>query len=184
MLEIVIILVLMLVGAAKKGRRTRRRAALVVLRYTFVLTLSTLANVTAVKVNVFTGNVTRDLFMQSIDCLWSMRDHTAGEGPIIVGFAHGDYTVTEIKECLEADTLSLADRIARERSTRWVRDGGIFDGLGGDTTLNDGRAKRTRLRFPIENGFNLAVWAYNQSGAALTTGATITGVGKAYAVRV
>ncbi len=183
MLEIFLIMICGLVGAAKKGRRSRKRASVVVLRFTFSLALDTLANVTVVKTNVFTGDSITKLFLLSIDCLWSLRDATAGQGPIAVGFAHEDYLTTEIKEALEADTLSTGDKIANEHSRRLIRDAGVFTGLGGDTTLNNGNAKRTKLRFTIEDGFNLAVWAYNQSGVTLTTGGVVRGVGKAYAIR-
>lgn len=114
-----------------------------------------------------------------------MRNHTGSEGPVTVGFAHGDYTVAEIKEALEANAgLSDSDQVAIEQARRKVRVAGHFTGLSTDEVLNDGKMLRTRLNFRLGDSDELAIWAYNQNGAALTTGSVVECMGKLYAKRI
>ncbi len=147
--------------------------------FTEATALSTLASVT-----VITGTSLpvsdNEYRVLSVSNLWSLRGMTPSEGPIVVGYAHGDYSVTEIKEALEAETMmTRGDKIAAERGNRLVRRVGIFTGQVEDDTLNDGRPIRTRLNWVVPVGKTLNAFAYNQSGATLTTGAILVQNGKA-----
>ncbi len=94
---------------------------------------------------------------------------TAGEGPITIGFAHSDYTVTEIKEAIEsALSISVGDKVANERSNRLVRI--VGEVAAERPMLNDGMPVKTRLNWLIPIGKFVNIFAYNNNSAQLTTG--------------
>ncbi len=164
---------------AKKGRRSSGKFRAV--PFTIELALSTLANEIVIATNVFGSNSTRQSYIISVDAVYGMRGHTAAEGPIEVGYAHGDYSVTEIKEALEAGaSFDPGNKVAQEQARRLVRSVGLFNGLATDENLQDGAKIRRTIKFAISQGFNLAFWAKNKNGAPLTTGSTIEVSGTAY----
>ncbi len=122
-----------------------------------------------------------DFFLISADLTWSLRDLTAGEGPIQCGLAHGDYTVGEIQEHLNISGMEDAgDKIAQEQGRRLVRRAGMFSGILAAETLNDGKPIRTRGKFTVQDLFAVGFWAQNQGGATLTTGGFVEVNGKLY----
>lgn len=134
------------------------------------ISLGTLADQTAVKATLAT--LASGGFIVAADLMWAIRDVVSGEGPIEVGVAHGDYSVTELKEALEASaSADPGDLVAREHARRLLRKSGFFPGFSTEEVLNDGRVKRTKVRFALADGSTLAAYAYNRSGAALTVGA-------------
>ncbi len=123
----------------------------------------------------------REFFAISADLYWAMRNHTAGEGPVIVGVAHSDYTDVEVAENLNLTGMEdPGDKVAQEQGRRLIRRTGQFSGIGTDEVLNDGRAKRVKIGFVITDGFSLAFWAQNKNGGALTTGTVVETSGKIY----
>ncbi len=148
--------------------------------FTEATALLTLASVT-----VLTGTVLpladNEYRVLTVNNLWSVRGNTVGEGPIVVGYAHGDYSVTEIKQSIEAEgMMTRGDKIVAEQGNRLVRRVGVFAGSSAtDQSLNDGKPIRTRLNWLIAEGKTLNAWAYNQSGASLTTGTILVMNGKA-----
>ncbi len=107
----------------------------------------------------------------TLDGTWTIQDLTAGEGPITVGFAFDDYSVTEVKECLEIGaSINLGDKIAQEKANRLVRIVGTF--VNSDPLQNGMRIK-TRLNWAVPNGHSFIIFAYNESGSALSTGAFV-----------
>ncbi len=103
---------------------------------------------------------------------WTLSALTAGEGPITVGISHGDYSVTEIKEALEANSaIDPGDMTEQERANRKVRVIGTM--TGANASLNDGRPIKTKLNWFIGVGSHINFWAYNESVSTLTTGANI-----------
>ena len=48
----------------------------------------------------------------STDFTWSIRDHTAAEGPIDVGLALSSLTIAQVIEALDASPSSRSDTIA------------------------------------------------------------------------
>ncbi len=141
--------------------------------------LATLADDTVLSDPLFTFG--EDMFLISVDAIWQLRNLTAGEGPIIVGWSHGDLSVAEILEALEANLTDPDDIIAKERSRRPVRKAGAFDGLGGDLVLNDGKPIRTKLRFSVGDAHALRFWALNRSATTnLTTGSVLRVSGTLY----
>ncbi len=105
---------------------------------------------------------------------WTLSGHTAGEGPLHVGVAHGDYSDTEIEEWFESQlAMTRNDMVTREHADRRCRKVGTFSGLGATEVLNDGKPIRTKLNWHITEGGIIRLWIYNQSGATLTTGALV-----------
>ncbi len=109
----------------------------------------------------------------------SLAGRTAGEGPIIWGVADGDYTVAEIKECIDArgiEGFDQNDRIELEQARRAVREIGAFSGEGTAELWNDGQPTKVKLGFTVNRKAadgsqnHLQVWFMNQSSATLTTG--------------
>ncbi len=162
-----------------KGRRRRNRRGFVTLPVSGSVQLSTLASGVVIKSNLI-ANLSEDFFAISMDLAWTIRDLTAGEGPLQLIVAHGDYTVTEIKEYLDVDLSNPANLIAREQGSRKIRRVGFFTGIAADEVLNDGKQIRTRLKFILNDGVSLDCGVHNQSGATLTTGATVIFAGQVY----
>ncbi len=115
--------------------------------------------------------VDSDVWAMSMKCTWALEAHTAGEGPITVGVAHGDYANSEIKEALEAQaSWDSGDKVATEQAKRKVRTVGKFSGALATEVLNDGRMIKTKLGFVLEIGETLSIWAWNKDTNQLTTG--------------
>ncbi len=168
---------LLVVLAAK--RRFRRR--LRVIRVNTKILLSTLADKTMITGDLI-GSVAEEVFILSADLMVSMTGHTAGEGPLQVGIAHGDYTVTELKEWFESTDVLNGDKIEEEESRRLSRDIGVLSGVGTDEAMNDGKPRRVKMKFRVSDGESLNGWVYNNAGGALSTGTGVTITGKIYCV--
>lgn len=163
---------------AKHGRRKQSKG-FVAIPVATNITLSTLdANVTLVASLI--GTLTEDFYCISADLQWTLRTLTAGEGPIQIGLAHGDYAVGEIQENLDVVYLGPGDKIAQERARRQIRRVGMFSGLAADEVLENGTSIRTKIKFMIDDGKTLNVFASNRSGATLTTGAIVQIHGTVY----
>ncbi len=116
--------------------------------------------------------------MVSATLTWIVSAGTAGEGPVTVGYAHSDYSITEIKECLEAfAAIDQGDKVAQERANRLVRTVGTVRFPGGAAALNDGKPIKTRLNWLINIGDSVNMFAFNEDIGVLTTGALLTASG-------
>ncbi len=155
-----------------KTKKFNRRKNFQAIPFSDQLALSTLGEDTILS-KAPTGAVTESYFAISVDTLWAIRGHTVQEGPIVVGWAHGDLSVSEIKEALVAELIDPSNIIVREHARRPVRRSGIFIGTLSHEVLNDGRPIRTPMRFTIDTGHTWQYFAFNQSGAALTTGTVL-----------
>lgn len=137
------------------------------------LTLAALA-ANDVIAGLFTDTVTEQAFALSTELTWSKRDGTVGEGPIIVGLAHSDYTAAEIEEYLEnTGSWEIGDMVQQEIARRKIRIVGTFPQEAVDEVLNDGKPIKTTLKFVLSSGQTVQVFAFNKSGGALTTGTII-----------
>lgn len=163
--------------AKHKGKGRGRFAAV---RCEANLALSTLANVTVIRVGLHDITAVRGLWSISCDLNIALKGMTAGEGPLIIGVSHSDYTVGEIKECLEADTLDFGNKVEMEQAQRKVREFGVISAVGVAEALNDGKQIRVKTGFYLEEGKGLDLWVWNKSGGSLAGGAVITGIGKHY----
>ena len=172
-------MILIMLPAMAKGRR--RRWGPNDKNIPFLSNLAILAAIDAAVVKGTTLAASdRSYRILSFKTNWGWRGATPGEGPVMVGYAHNDYTVTEIKESLEAEAaMATGDKVANEQANRLVRLVGTMDFITEDGVLNDGRPITTKLNWAIPNGGNVAVFVYNRSGGTLTTGAVSTISGKA-----
>ncbi len=158
--------------------RRRRSRGFVAIPFDQIVALGALANDGIGGNTIVTFG--EDLFVISIDHVFTLRDGTDGEVPIEVGFAHGDLSVAEIDEYLVAELTDPDDIIVKERARRPVRRSGSFGGDQGEQSLNHGQIDRTKFKQSIGDGHGLTVWASNRTGATLTTGANIECQGTIY----
>ncbi len=143
------------------------------------LSLGALANDATVSSALTALGVT-EAYVISADLTYALKGLTGEEGPLRVGLANDDLSVTEINEKLDARPTSQADIVAMERSRRPVRDAGTFGGQTPESVLNEGLPIRTTCKFHLAEGKELAVWIRNKSGATLTTGAVLQVSGTMY----
>ncbi len=158
---------------AKHGRGASRRKGYRYLPVDNILTVGNLITKDVIA-NDFDAVVDQDTFMVSSDLVWGTEGATAGDGPMVVGLAHNDYTAAEIEEFIEASaSWDSGDKIANERRKRKIRIVGIFPLAAADEVLNDGRPLKTKLGFVVEIGNTLKVWAYNPSTGTIATGVVV-----------
>jgi len=157
----------------------KRRKPFTWVRVNAQISLGTLIDDTVLKGSIST--LTEDFYFHNMLGTWSIAGLALAEVPIMVGFAHDDYSVTEIEETLDsgATFTSPDDKIAQEQSRRLVRTVGTFSAIGVSQVLNNGEQVRTGMKFVIGDGHGLAMWALNQTGGTLTTGATVRFIGHA-----
>ncbi len=134
--------------------------------------LGTLAARTLISEDV--EAVTNRVLVSSIVCNWSLDGIVAGQGPIIFGVAHSDYTDAQIEAVLEnTGSWSEGDLTSKEIADRKVRQIGQFVGTldtgTDDIQFNDGKPVKTKLNWILNEGNSLTVWAWNASGSALST---------------
>ncbi len=176
MLEIFLLLGTLLALANYKGK-PRRRYSLRGVKVTPQFALGTLAT-QIVLTAPLVGTSDAQYRLVSASASWSLRSFTPGEGAITVGYAHNDYTITEIKEYLESATsISPGNKVLQEQANRWIRVVGTFKAEA-NNVLNEGLPVKTRLNWAIQIGSAVNVFAYNENSSALTTGSVIDMVGK------
>ncbi len=112
---------------------------------------------------------------------WSINNYSNDplDGPVLVGYAHSDYTDAEIAEALDTVVLSPGNKIEQEKNRRLVRVVGTMAALGSATTvvgnmeLNDGKPIKTKLNWTINEGDSVNMFAFNQGSATILTGAVL-----------
>ncbi len=135
--------------------------------------LSTLANATVIGVD-FDETVDTRVLILSMEATWALQNNTAGEGPIVVGVAHGDYTDAEVQEVLvTTGSWKEGSLVNQEIARRKVRIVGMFNGEANDQVLNDGKPIKTTMKWILVNGETLRLFAYNRASATLTTGGVV-----------
>ncbi len=107
----------------------------------------------------------------------SLRNKTAGEGPITVGIAIG-VSAAEIAEAIVADPQGISDDPALQRSQRRVFPIWYFGKEVANTAdLSEGPVKKLEdVDIPwkmIEEGLNMFWYAFNHDSSDLTTGTSI-----------
>ncbi len=138
------------------------------------VTLGALVKLTA-AIGALSGTSDAQYRLISADHTWALRDFTAGEGPIVVGYAFGDYTIAQIKAYLEnSASISPGNKASQEIAGRWIRKVGTFAGAEVSETLNDGRPIKTRLNWAVPIGSTVNAFAYNSDDLQdLTTGGVV-----------
>lgn len=160
--------------------KKRGNSNFVAIRVSISKALGVLADSTMLLESII-DSIDTDLYVISADLYWSLLQHTAGEGPIMFGLAHGDYSVAEVDEWYESNSEDFNNKIAQEQNKRQCRQAGQFAGLGTDEVLNDGKSVRTKIKFRVNAAQALNIWIRNESVNAMTTGARVNVNGTIYA---
>ncbi len=137
------------------------------------LQLGTLA-ADALIIDTFDETVSATSLISSIVATWALDGMVAGQGPILFGVSHSDYTAAQVEAVLEnTGAWSQGSKVEQEIANRLVRIIGTFVGKQGtgtnDIQFNDGVPVKTKLNWKFQVGQTLEMWAYNISQAALTT---------------
>lgn len=120
--------------------------------------------------------VDEQAWLSSVKALYSLSDYTpaTGDGPVIVGLAHSDYSAAEIEEWIEqTQSWSRFDLIGQEIAKRKIRRIGQWElntPVADTVVLNDGKPLTTKCGWMLGTGQTVEFWVYN-AGTALTTGA-------------
>ncbi len=142
------------------------------------LSLGTLASVTALGAD-FDEVLAESARISSVQGVYSLEGFTpvAGDGPIEVGIAHGDYSATEIAEFITTTgSWDRGNKTEQEVANRLIRKIGVFDtpqAVEDAVVLNDGKPIKTKLNWNLNTGQTLQVWAFNHGTDALTTGSAV-----------
>ncbi len=121
------------------------------------------------------GTLDEQAFCSSIEATWQLSEFTqaVGDGPIVVGVAHGDYSDAEIEAFIEnAASWKSGDLTAQEIARRKIRIVGTFQQVDislGNTVLNNGKPIHTKCGWNLKTGETLHIWAYNNGESALAT---------------
>ncbi len=137
------------------------------------LQLGTLASKTLVA-QAFDETVIERTLISSIVATWTLDGMVAGQGPILFGVAHSDYTAAQIEAVIEnTGSWNEGSKVDQEVSKRLIRVIGTMVGTEGsgtvDTKWNNGNPVKTKLNWILTTGQTLDMWAYNLSGVALST---------------
>ena len=130
-------------------------------------------------------SVTEKAWLSSIKCEWSLANWSpgVGDGPIVCGVAHSDYSDAEIEEWVEnLGSWEAHDLIMQERSRRKIRQVAVIPTPGATSAaivLNDGKPIHTKCGFMLGSGQTLRVWTYNRGTSALVDGAIMDVMGHA-----
>ncbi len=138
-----------------------------------VLQLGTLAATTLISTN-FDESVNEKYLISSLVATYALNGMVAGQGPILFGVAHSDYTSAEIEAVIEnTGSWDAGNKVQQEIGKRLVRIIGTMVGEGGtgtnDVKWNKGQPVKTKLNWMLQTSDTLKLWAYNISDDALTT---------------
>ncbi len=137
------------------------------------LALSTLAK-DALLSSALGQSPGEEMWLKMIRATWSVKALAAGEGPLLVGVAHEDYSNAEIEEYLEnAAQWDIGDKIAQEQSRRLIRVVGVLALNDSTFALNNGNPIDTPLRFKCQEDQSLKIWVMNKGSDPLSTGAIV-----------
>lgn len=161
-------------------RRSKSRKGFVTIPFRAAISLGALDVAIVIKDDLFGNPFGEDIYVLSIDAVWTLEDHTARDASLTVGFCHDDLATAEVEECLTAELTDPDDIIQKERARRPVRMAGKFNGLLTEETLNDGKFIRTPMRMSIGNDHDIGVWAQNTSQTIWTSGSRLKIEGRVY----
>ncbi len=138
------------------------------------LALGTLATKTVIS-EAFDGSVNERTLVSSIIATYSMTNFTKalGDGPILVGIAHSDYSAAEIESFVEnTASWNEGSKVEQEIADRLIRRIGVFDvpdEASDSVVLNDGKPMKKKLNWILLQGQTLQLWAYNLGTSSLET---------------
>jgi len=98
------------------AKKKRGSAGFRAIRIKSSITLGALADGVVLSAGPIGGTTFADrTYVISTDLRWAISGHTAGEGPLVVGVSHSDYSDAEVEEALEAQNALRSDKIAQEQ---------------------------------------------------------------------
>ncbi len=155
----------------------KRNGNVAILPVSVEVSLGALANEAVASASLFGSSIVleHEAFVIHADLYWSKRNGTAGEGPIGVGLSHNDLSDTLVAQGLTAHPIEPDDIQEMEQASRrrWIKKSAMFSGIAAEEVVNDGKSIRTKIMMPVSKGKSIDIYAFNQSGATLTTGATV-----------
>ncbi len=171
-IEILLLFGALLVLLAKRSSR-RRMTGYKRGNIDDVLDIGTLAANTLISA-ALGGTVSEKTLVSSAVATWSVSDWTlaAGDGPLMVGYAHSDYTDAEIEAWIETSgSWQVGSKVQDEISKRLIRHVGTLvappnENIGSQAILNDGKPIKTKLNWVLATGQTLRIWAYNAGDSA------------------
>ncbi len=174
MLVAALIAILAVICMARKGGRRPNWSKYLSGAVNSSVELTALAakTLTGTNLSQTVADVTR---VSSVKATWSLNNVTpgAGIGPVLVGYAHSNYTNAEVEAYIEAaSSWDMGDMTAKEVRIRRVRIVGTLntpDAIGESTYLNHGRPVKTKLNWVLAEGDTIKVWGYNLGSAAFAT---------------
>ncbi len=172
----------------KKSSKRRSRGNFVAIPVEATITIGALASKAVAIADLMGGNLIEDFYAISADLSGQVIGLTAGEGdPMSVVLAHGDYTAAEVAEHLVVKLLGPGNKTEQERARRLVRKvGPLYGSPQADQTTMQLQGRdgpgivRTTLKFIVNSGKTLDIGVFNNSGATLTTGATMRVTGMVF----
>ncbi len=172
--------------AKNHGRQRRRMGRYIRGAIEHTQVISVAFTTKDVQSAIFGETVNERTLISSIDATYTLTAVTPviGQGPIVCGVAHSDYSTAEIEEWLENTAgWNEGDMIGQEIQKRKIRQIGAFD-VADDAvdgfSLNDGKAIKTKLNWMLLQGQTLRSWAYNGGLVSfVTTTPTLTIIGHA-----
>lgn len=103
-----------------------------------------------------------------VNCGISGWTYAAGEGPVLLGISHSDYSSAEIEEVIEnLGSWNEGDLVSQEIGRRKVR---LLGSLADNGQLNDGKPMKVKLNWVLLQGQTLNFWVYNTGSGAIGEG--------------
>ena len=137
------------------------------------LSLQTLADDTGlITTTVIDGNRLNGVRIEKMWSALSFIGHTANEGSILWGYSRNLASVTQLKEWIEADLQGPSNTAEIKKTESDIM---IMGWLPETDKVSMGQGLRT-VRFPWKKfgeDDSMEIWAFNDSGAALTTGTIV-----------
>ncbi len=144
----------------------------VIIRERDTITLGALATITAIK-SGSQINPTDDFRLIKTEYFIGVEGMTSGEGPVLIGLADNELSVTEIAGSIGADgPVDRNDRGGEEAATRavWVLDAIFSQVFPGGSSSTKGE-KTFRWTFSNPEGWTF--FAFNNDPNTLTTGTIV-----------
>ncbi len=177
MIEMILSLVL-LAGLAKHGKRRKFRRYIRANIDDFQ-SFSGLAASTLIG-GLIDESVTETCFITSVVCTYSLNKWTpvATGGPLLFGWAHSDYTDSEIEAYVElAGSWDQSNRVVHEISRRQIKIVGLLQPpelATQNVSFRGGEFVKTKLNWRLDTGDTLKQWVYNTGLVAqISTTATV-----------
>ncbi len=142
--------------------------------------LTTLGADTSLSLNTSYGSaMTKAFLIKQVRYALALSGLTAGEGPILIGFARGGLSVAEITSALATALVNPEDAsnmgaFAMASTIFWETLRLISD-HDEVSPLNETISIGGRKGIPVQEGEGIQLFAFNPTGAALTTGAAVVG---------